>query len=169
MADVSCLHSTNPLHWEEREEYSTVNNLELGLHMYNIFYSTEYFSKFSKLFNKLLDDAWVEWIWNGNGYFGGTDLKHCIPVSYIWQWKVDELMFYVVRVFPSSSATNNWNHKWLKGFGCHNDCQGVCRCHTRGVSEESIMSWWKSQGKHYEESETGVTVASQKRLMSSKL
>ena len=62
-----------------------------------------------------------------------------------------------------------------KMLGYHASCQEVSRCRTRGESEESIAcrrgnvhSGFDTRGRHHQKSQTGVPVAPQIELMSSK-
>ena len=68
---------------------------------------------------------------------------------------------------------------WIRRLDCHDGCQEVKRCCTRGESEESLHSCDKTrkwtihsgietQGRHHQKSKTRVSVALQKGLMSSK-
>ena len=64
-----------------------------------------------------------------------------------------------------------------KRLGCHADLYTVSRCHTRGESENhtgkkarkgSTLHGFETQGRCQQKSKTGVSVAPQKGLMSSK-
>ena len=64
----------------------------------------------------------------------------------------------------------------LKRLRCHADLCTVSRCHTRGESEDhkvrkyakGIHPGFETQGRHHPKSKTGILVAAQKGLMSSR-
>ena len=74
-------------------------------------------------------------------------------------------------------SQTHWQVHGSKRLSCHADLYTVSRCCTRGESEDhtgekacrkGIHPGFETQGRHHQKSKTGVTVAPQKGLMSSK-
>ena len=79
-------------------------------------------------------------------------------------------------IAPSFESHQCLAGMWKRRLGCHAGCREVSRCCTRGESQlmcnvthtPPLSSGFDTQRRHHQKSKTGVSVAPQKGLMSSK-
>ena len=75
-------------------------------------------------------------------------------------------------IAPGFESHQCFTGMWKRRLGCHAGCQEVGRCRTRGESQGMCNTYastgFETQRRHHQKLKTGVSIAPQKGLMSSK-